>query len=429
MVSRLTTTARFPRSCRRNQRPPGAALAACAALAAAHALATPTFAADYRLTLDGVLGAWRQGEILQRGAQDESRTLGGVGLRLGLRYELPRLELGLDYAPTYRRDVDDADLSHTLHLLGLGLVGRPSERTTWTVSERLIQSDTFELVEAIEPESTLVPARSERLTHRFHVDVAHDLTRRALLVAGGDHQARLYDDDELFDGRSTSVFFGGGYRLARAQELRLVGTARRFDVRLDDEDADELDLDLVYLTELGRRGRLELEAGGHRVDTAVEVVERVDELPVRRVARREITGWHGAALVSVDLDRFDANAGYGHYVGSGAGLGRPLLVDELSAGVAFQLHPDVRFAVDARHTRSQLLVEEESAGEANRVSVASLGLHWNPWPVLRLAGGWSIVRQESRLLGFPDVEDRRWFATAGFRLLELGAHEEREARP
>jgi hypothetical protein len=392
--------------------------------------------AEYRLSLDGVLGAWRHDDYFQRGeAVAEPRTLAGGGLRLAYTYTQPRLELGLDYEPTHRRDLDDSQTSATSHLLGFTLRGMPTERTTWTVSERLIQSDTFELVEAVEPESTLIPERSDRTTHRLHVDVAHDLSRRALLVAGADHSARLYEEDRLFDGRSLGAFVGGGWRLDPRQQLHLVARARRFDVRFGGGDAEQLAADLVYRAELGRRGRLELEGGGYRVELPVEVEEIPGPLPepgddqappAPTFVRDQLTGWHGAAELALDGDRVDGRAGYGHYVGSGAGVGRPLLVDELSAGLGFRLHPDLGLGIDARHTRSELLAERSAA---NRVSVASATLRWAVLARLSLAAGYSVVRQESRIEGFADVDDSRWFANAGFRIFELGAHPEREERP
>lgn len=390
--------------------------------------ATAAGAGEYRFTLDGFLGAWGYSNYYQLDLENpQNRTLGGAGLTLGLDYRTPRSETTLDYTPTFRESLEGPGVSSWAHALAFGWEVRPTARTTWNVSERLLYSDHYELDALSDPNVDLVARRSDQLSNRVTVDVAHDLTRRALLLGGVDHRARLYDDDVLYDGQSLGAHAGFGYRLTAAREWRFLVEGRRFDVQAFDDTADEVGFTVGYRADVGRRGSIDLSAGGQRVDAPVRLPGLgEDGAPLPVDGRETYDGWHAAGAANWNGERVDLGVDAAHAVGSGSGLGRPVLVDSAGASVAFKLADPLRLTLDGRGTRSELLATGDLV---NEFVVGSAALHWSVLPWLGLTGGYSLVRQTSHVAELPSLTDHRWFANVSFRVVERGEHAIREEHP
>lgn len=413
--------------------------------------ARPAGAGEFRFILEGEAGFVDDGNYAQVDQDQVLRgeQLGRVGANLRLSYEMERLNLALGYSPFYERSIDGGDggdegeVSGTYHRLDLGLVGDLTRRLTLGVRERLQKSPNLDLyAPAVTPDTVAVSRRGDQLAHSLDVTVNHAVTRRAGLLLGATHTLRTFEEDDLFDSESLGARIGAAFNLMNDRTIDATAGLARFEYENDGE-ADVGSLGVAYGRELGRDGRLRVEAGAWSVESTERVrlvpvepepepepgVEPEPEIPTGFQTFEE-TGWRGGLQYSYGRERVRWALGYSHDVAPGTGLGRTVEADNLFAGVSTSIGRRWTLGLDASASRQSDLRDNadldldtgsNGSNDSNTEFAAGTArFGWTLAQAVRLTGGYSRVWQESRTELFEDLSYDRFFLGLAVRIYSTG---------
>lgn len=397
-------------------------------------LASPAGAGEFRFILEGEAGVVDDGNYAQVDQDQVLRgeQLGRVGANLRLSYERERLNLALGYSPFYERSLEEGEVSGTSHRLDLGLEGNLNRRLTLGVRERLQKSPNLDLyAPAVSPDTVAVSRRGDQLAHSLDVTFNQVVTRRASMLLGATHTLRTFEEDDLFDSESLGARIGAAFNLTDDRSVDATAGLARFEYE-DDGEADVGSLGVAYARELGRDGRLRVEAGAW----SVESTERVRRIPTEPEPEPEIptefqtfeeTGWRGGLQYSYGRERVRWALGYSHDVAPGTGLGRTVEADNLFASVSTSMGRRWTLGLDANASRQSDLREgagsdlDGSSNDSNTEFAAGTArLGWALAQAVRLTGGYSRVWQESRTELFEDLSYDRFFLGLAVRLYSTG---------
>jgi hypothetical protein len=436
-----------------NHSRPGLAAFAWAALGGV--LAAPVTAGELRVILDaegGVRGDgnYAQAETLDspevKEGEDEMVARGGFNLRLS--YELPRMTLALGYSPSYEWVLDNANINGTTHRLDLGLAGNLTRRLKINVRERLASSSTLDLYSPFtEAETIAVTRRGDQLTHGLDLSLAQEITRRTSVLLGATHSLRTFESSDLADTETLSGRIGLGFQLAPDRRLELTATDGTYDFgdgrgtdlrRLGrNGESDVQTVSLGWTQAFLREGQFRIEAGFFSVDsTRIVAIPGTDPEgePFQELRVEESdTGWRGAVGLSRQLELFNWNLGYRHDVSAGAGLGRAVRVDNAFAGFSTRVGRSLVLGLDANASRHEDLSGSEDTGinpedpllRPDRASLVealagTARASWKFSQVASLNGGYSYIRQDSRVEPFEDLSYSRYFLGLALQLYRSG---------
>lgn len=431
-------------------------LALLTALIALVATPVPAAAGELRTILEAEAGVRSDGNYEQRfqaeGVNDEGQELARAGFHLRLSYLLPRLELALNYSPSYEWVLDSADINGTTHRLDLGLVANLTRRLEMRVRERLISSPTLDLYGPFsEPEPVVLTRRGDQLSNSLDVALNQGLTRRASLLLGASHTLRTFESEDLSDTETLGARIGANWEFLEGRNFDIVATAGYYDFgerRFPDDgtgaplfnrrasEADVQTLGLAWAQPFLRDGRFRVEGGVFTVDSVREIPAEglPGELPTFVEVEENHTGWRGGFELSRQLRVFGWNLGYRHDVSAGNGLGRATEVDAAFAGVSSNVGRNLVLGLDGNFSRHQDLDDENTDpllpddpdsldADRNRLAEFAAGtarFSWNFSTVARLTGGYSKVWQESRVEPFEDLSYSRYFLGIALQLYRSG---------
>jgi hypothetical protein len=420
--------------------------------------AAPVIAGELRVILDAEGGVRGDGNYAQAEALDnpelkegEDEMVARGGFHLRLSYDLPRMTLALGYSPSYEWVLDNADINGTTHRLDLGLVGNLTRRLKINVRERLASSSTLDLYSPFtEAETIAVTRRGDQLTHGLDVSLAQEITRRTSVLLGATHSLRTFESSDLADTETLSGRIGLGFQLAPDRRLDLTATDGSYDFGDGrssgngvlrtlgrNGEADVQTLSLGWTQAFLREGQFRIEAGVFSVDST-----RIVSLPVtdpegepfqELKVEESDTGWRGAVGLSRQLELFNWNLGYRHDVSAGAGLGRAVQVDNAFAGVSTRVGRSLVLGLDANASRHEDLSGSDDTGidpedpllqpDRARLVEALAGTARASWrfsQVASLNGGYSYIRQDSRVEPFEDLSYSRYFLGLALQLYRSG---------
>lgn len=405
------------------------------------ALAAPAAAqrGEFRLLLEGEAGMRDDGnygeeqDVLLR--QDATR--GYAGLNLQLSYALERLNLALDYAPSYERSLEDSQVSGTTHRLDFGLVGELSRRSRLSVREQLLSIpdiDPYESVSA--PVTTVATRRGDQLIHFAEVMLDHAVSRRASVSLGLGHGLRRFEEEDFVDSETLEANLGAGWDLARGRRIEALAGVSTFDYG-DNGESDVLTFGLAFATELWRDTLLRLEAGRYSVESRLPLFllpppvpglppgAGPEPAPEAGELREEDEGWRGSLQFSQQLRLFRWGLGLSHDISAGAGLGRAVEADNAFVDITWPLGRQWEIGFDGNASRQtdisdSFLVEGQTMQELTEFAAGTARVSWNFSPALRLAGSYSRVWQSSEVENFADLSYSRYFLSLAVRLYSTG---------
>lgn len=392
-------------------------------------------AGELRLILEGDAGVRDDGnygnldpeqeEILRR-----NESVGRAGLNLQLSYALQRLNLALDYAPSYERSLKDADVSGTTHRLDFGLTGELTRRLRLDVRERLLSTPDLDIYAPVAvPETTTVTRRGDQLSHALDVTLNHDFSRRSSLVLGVNHSLRKFEDEDLFDSESLGARIGAGFDLEKGRRFEATAGVGRFDYR-DQGDAEIRTVGLVWAQDLGRSNHLRLEGGAFWVESSERLLlvlpgEGGAPVQTERLVKESRQGWRGALQFAQEREVIRWALGLSHDVSPGAGLGRAVEADNAFVGLSVPVGRRLELGLDGNASRQNDLsssgrdpqdrqrgVTEFAAGTARAA--------WTFAQAFRLEGGYSRVWQRSEVESFGNLSYARYFLSLAFRIYSTG---------
>lgn len=440
----------------RMRRSPRSPLAVVLAALLTSALASPAAAGELRTVLEAEAGVRSDGNYDQRlqadGAEDEGQELARAGFHLRLSYLLPRLQLAMNYSPSYEWVLDSADVNGTTHRLDLGMVANLTRRLQLSVRERLLSSPNLDLYGPFsEAEPIVVARRGDQLSQSLDVGLNQELTRRASLLLGATHTLRTFEDEDLSDTETLAARIGANWELLENRNFDIFATAGYYDFgerRFPDDgtgtpqvarparEADVQTLNLAWSQPIFRDGRFRVEGGVFSVDSTRDL--RVEGLPGEPPAFLQVedshTGWRGGLQLSRQMPVVGWNLGYRHDVSAGNGLGRATEVDAGFAGISGNVGRNLVLGLDANLSRHQDLEDGDSdpitpedpdvlAGERDRLAEFAAGtarFSWSFSRVARLTGGYSRIWQESRVEPFEDLSYSRYFLGLALQLYRTG---------
>ncbi len=386
-------------------------------------------------------------------AELESDTLARGGFNLKLSYDLPRVDLALDYRPAYEWVLDDADVNGFNHRLDLGLTADVSRRLKMSVRERLMKSRGLDLYAPFTaPEEMAVPRRGDLLSHSFDTAVDLQLTRLMSMVAGVTHTLRTFDEDEpglrpLRDTETLGARLGAAWELIEDHRVEALASAAFYDFgdaefnlepgpdpgpslpRDETREADVRTLGVAYHRPLARDGRLRLEAGGFWIESLRR--SRGLEGEILEIEDSD-NGIRGALEASWQREIWGWNVGYRHDVSAGLGLGRATVADSAFAGVSANFGRNINLGLDGNYSRHRdlsdapaLPANPDNLDESDRQTLTEFAAgtfraSWAFSQVARLTGGYSRVWQESRIAPYEDLSYPRYFLGLAVRLFSTG---------
>lgn len=438
---------------RRRRSPLAVALAALLTSALGCLAVAPAAAGELRTVLEAEAGVRSDGNYDQRlqadGAEDEGQELARTSFHLRLSYLLPRLQLAMNYSPSYEWVLDSADVNATTHRLDLGLVANLTRRLELSVRERLLSSPNLDLYGPFsEAEPVVLARRGDQLTQSLDVGLNQGLTRRASLLLGATHTLRTFEDEDLSDTETLAARIGANWEFLENRNFDIFATAGYYDFgerRFPDDgtgtpqtarparEADVQTVSLAWSQPFFRDGRFRVEGGVYSVDSTRDLrVEGLPgELPVFQQVEDTHTGWRGGLQLSRKLPVVGWNLGYRHDVSAGNGLGRATEVDTGFAGISGNVGRSLVLGLDANVSRHQDLEDaglapedpDVLAGERDRLAEFAAGtarFSWGFSKIARLTGGYSRIWQESRVEPFEDLSYSRYFLGLALQLYRSG---------
>lgn len=454
MGSGCASCARTTRSARRG---PLVALVIVLAAPVVSPLTSPATAGELRTVLEAEAGVRSDGNYQQQfqpdGVEDEGQEeLARAAFHLRLSYLLPRVELALNYSPSYEWLLGNTDVNGTTHRLDLGLVAKLTRRLEMRVRERLLSSPTLDAYGPFsEAEPVVLTRRGDQLSNSLDVAMNQGLTRRASLLLGASHTLRTFESEDLSDTETLAARIGANWEFLEGRNFDIIATAGYYDFgerRFPDDgtgtplfnrrarEADVQTLGVAWAQPFFRDGRFRVEGGVFSVDSVRETpVEGLPgELPTLLEVEENHTGWRGGLELSRQLPVFGWNLGYRHDVSAGNGLGRATEVDAAFAGVSANMGRNLVLGLDGNFSRHQdlddedpdpLLPEDPDDLNASRSDLAEFAagtarFSWGFSRVARLTGGYSKVWQESRVEPFEDLSYSRYFLGIAVQLYRSG---------
>lgn len=403
------------------------------------ALAGPAAAqrGEFRLFVEGEAGVrdesnYSQDQDLLLG-QDEARGYAGVNFQLS--YALERLNLALNYSPSYEQSLEGSDISGTTHRLDFGLVGDLSRRNRLSIREQLLSIpdiDPYEPVAA--PVTTVATRRGDQLVHNLGVSLNSTVSRRTSVTLGLNHSLRRFEVEDFVDSETLGATVGAGWELLRGRRIEATAGTSRFDYG-DRGESDVLTFGLAYAAELGREILLRVEAGAYSVDSTRPVflfpppvpgVEPEPE-PVPEVGEEQETdeGWRGSLQFSQQRQLFRWALGLSHDISAGAGLGRAVEADNAFADISWPIGRQWEIGFDGNASRQTdvsdaIATNGESGNELTEFAAGSARVSWNLNQAFRVSGGYSRIWQSSRVEPFADLSYSRYFLSLAFRIFSTG---------
>ncbi|HEY9422882.1 MAG TPA: hypothetical protein VIW92_15830 [Thermoanaerobaculia bacterium] len=403
------------------------------------ALAGPATAqrGEFRLFVEGEAGVRDESEYSQDQdlllGQDEARGYAGVNFQLS--YALERLNLALNYSPSYERSLEGSDISGTTHRLDFGLVGDLSRRNRLSIREQLLSIpdiDPYEPVAA--PVTTVATRRGDQLVHNLGVSLNSTVSRRTSVTLGLNHSLRRFEVEDFVDSETLGATVGAGWELLRGRRIEATAGTSRFDYG-DRGESDVLTFGLAYAAELGREILLRVEAGAYSVDSTRPVflfpppvpgVEPEPE-PVPEVGEEQETdeGWRGSLQFSQQRQLFRWALGLSHDISAGAGLGRAVEADNAFADISWPIGRQWEIGFDGNASRQtdvsdSIATNGEFGNELTEFAAGSARVSWNLNQAFRVSGGYSRIWQSSRVEPFADLSYSRYFLSLAFRIFSTG---------
>lgn len=417
-----------------------------AALGAVLAVLLPGegMAGEFRFLLEGEAGMrddgdYRDlsGDVALGNGQEDSRARGGLNLQLS--YALERLNLALDYSPSYERSLDGSETSGTTHRLDFGLIADLTRRSRLNVRERLLETPDLDVyAPSSAPETMTVTRRGDQLSHTFDVTLDHDFSRRTSLFLGATHSLRKFEAESLVDSEDLGARIGAGFETARGQRIEAAAGVGQYDYK-ERGDADIRTLGVSWASDFGRSSHLRLEAGAFAVDStergSLLVFADPEGPPVVRevVVRDSSEGFRGNLQFSQERRFLRWAFGLGRDVSPGSGLGRAVEADNAFLGLSFPVGRRLELGLDGSASRQNDLSEdptvtvEPTAGERDRregelteFAVGTARASWTFAQAFRLEGGYSRVWQRSQVAAYGDLNYARYFLNLAFRIWSSG---------
>ncbi|HEV2843264.1 MAG TPA: hypothetical protein VG477_00325 [Thermoanaerobaculia bacterium] len=407
-------------------------------LAGLLALAEPVAAqGELRVRLEGEAGVrdesdyGEEQDVLLR--RDEARGYGG--LNLDLSYALERLNLALNYSPSYERSLESSDISGTTHRLDFGLVGDLSRRSRLSIREQLLSIpdvDPYEPVAAAV--TTVATRRGDQLVHNFDISLDNAVSRRTSVSLGLNHSLRRFEVEDFVDSQTLGARIGAAWELVRGRRIEALAGTSMFDYG-DRGESDVLTFGLAYATELGRDSLLRLEAGAYSVESrrptflfpppVPGVPPEPEPVPEAGEVREEDEGWRGSLQFSQRRQLFRWGFGLSHDISAGAGLGRAVEADNAFVDISWPLGRQWEIGLDGNASRQadvsdSLVLEGETMDELTEFAAGTARVSWTFTPAFRLSGGYSRVWQSSRVENFSDLSYSRYFLSLAFRIFSTG---------
>lgn len=401
------------------------------------AVAAPAGGGELRLFVEGEAGVQDEGGYGEEQdlALRRDDPVARAGINFQLSYALQRLNLALDYSPSYERSLEDSDLSGTTHRLDFGLVGELTQRLRLNVRERLLSIPDLNPYEPVAaPVTTVAIRRGDQLVHNLDVSLDQSLSRRASLLLGLNHTLRRFEAEGFADSETLGARLGASWEVQEGRRIEATAGASRFDYG-DRGDSDVLTLGLAYAAEVGRDSLLRLEAGAYSVESTRTVLLLPPPVPgvpgepepVPGTQERESDeGWRGALHFSQRRQLFRWGFGASHDISPGAGLGRAVEADNAFLDLSWPLGRQWELGLDGNASRQKDVFEAPLAGgggtreNLTEFAAGTARVSWSFAQAFRLSGGYSRIWQSSRVEPFADLSYSRYFLSLAFRIFSAG---------
>ncbi|MEA2690846.1 MAG: hypothetical protein QOJ16_233 [Acidobacteriota bacterium] len=393
--------------------------------------AQPALAAgQLRVLLEADAGVRSEGNYVPRNAplnadgtlRSQSVLFGQGGFNLNLSYALPRLELALIYNPFYEGTLNHKDtgtISGVSHRLSFGLTGQLSRRSVLRLSERLVSSPTLELFGPTLPDTVAVPRRGNQLIEETDAELDTDITRSVVFLVGGNAFVRNFDDPALENSRGAEGRTGLRFHIdeQRDAEIRAATAFYRLGAG---RSAHVTTGTAGYRTTYARGNSLHLEIGGFTLSSQ----------EVAGVPRQRQSGVQGLIDLSRQGQLYRWNASYSHGVSPGAGIGRPVVLDDAVLGVT-TVGRRLNMGLSVNGARSNDFENRNrvtplpvgSAGNDRRLVDFAAGTFEASWSFGdrgRLHGSYSRIWQRSDLPGFGNLSYNRFFVGLALVIYSTG---------
>lgn len=397
-------------------------------------------AGEFRFVLEGEAGVRNDGNYGRRltglddeqGTLDRDQSVGRAGLNLRFSYALQRLNLALDYSPSYERSLKDSNLSGTTHRLDFGVAGDLTRRLRMDIRERLLSTPNLDLyAPAAVAETTTVAPRGDQLSHTLDVAFTQSFSRRSSLLLGATHSLRKFEDEELFDSEALNARIGAGFDLERGRRIEAAAGVGRYDYQ-ERGDADVRTVGLAWVMN-GRSNHLRLEGGAfwaESTDRRILVLPGEPGLPgeTRTVLLQESDqGWRGGVQFSQERQLLRWALGLTHDISPGSGVGRAVEADNAFLGLSVPIGREWELGLDGSGSRQNDLSSSQDALELGdgredltEFATGTARAAWTFAPAFRLEGGYSRVWQRSRVASFGDLNYARYFLSLAVRLYSSG---------
>jgi hypothetical protein len=400
-------------------------------------------AGEFRFVLEGEAGVRNDGNYGRLtgldGEQDPlnqdqgDQSVGRAGLNLQFSYALQRLNLALDYSPSYERSLKDSDLSGTTHRLDFGVSGELTRRLRMDIRERLLSTPNLDLyAPAAVAETTTVAPRGDQLSHTLDVAFSQSFNRRSSLLLGATHSLRKFEDEDLFDSEALNARIGAGFDLERGRRIEAAAGLGQYDYQ-DRGDADVRTVGLAWVYD-GRSNHLRLEGGAFWAESTdrrlLLVLPGEPGLPgeTRTVLVQESDqGWRGGVQFSQERQLLRWAVGLSHDISPGAGVGRAVEADNAFLGLSIPVGRRLELGLDGSGSRQNDLSSRQDAqdlgdrqSDLTEFAAGTARAAWTFAPAFRLEGGYSRVWQSSRVASFGDLNYARYFLSLAVRLYSTG---------
>lgn len=353
------------------------------------------------------IGAYHSDNIRRESVNEESQTVGELGLRLGVARDTGRLNANIDANLAYRDYFDnayDADLQGGFN--GTVVYWFLPERLSWTLQDNYTRA-------LIDPRNVDTPGNQQNVNYfTTGPDLRLPIGERTAVLIGGRWSDVYYEDTTAGNNRLLGTL-GIERRLGERSTLSLHGTAERveFDDRAGSSDYDRQSGYLEYAAQ-GARTTLSVRGGMSmlhdfgdttegplvaltlerrlsarttlRLDVGTELTDSADAM------RRD----QGFGPIEVGGDRPIATAG--QYQSDYAALGWSLE----GVRTTFDLTADFR---SEDYERGDAFNRDSTGATATMVRRLGARLSW------RLFGGWTTQDFDA-----SDVEFDEWRAGTGF---------------
>ena len=403
------------------------------------ARAAPAAGGEVRLLVEGEVGAQDEGGYgdEQDLAFRRDDPVARAGVNFQLSYALQRLNLALDYSPSYERSLEDSDLSGTTHRLDFGLIGDLTRRLRLNVREQLLsipELDPYEPVAA--PVTTVATRRGDQLVHNLDVSLDQSFSRSISLLLGLNHTQRRFETEDFVDSETLGGRLGLAWEFTQGRRLEAAAGSSQFDYG-EFGDSDVLTLGLAYATELGRSSLLRVEAGAFSVDSKRTVLllpppvpgvppgAEPEPVPEAGEVREEEEGWRGSLQFSQSRQLFRWGFGVSHDISAGAGLGRAVEADNAYVDLSWPVNRQWELGLDGNASRQTdisetLVVGGRTMQDLTEFVAGTARASWSFTPAFRLSGGYSRIWQSSRVETFADLSYSRYFLSLAFRIYSAG---------